>query len=629
MKNNLLLTVILLGLIALISFANVKLWFKLHTNDSPIDHKVKERSQQIRHVSTTGERATARTTFAATSHAEKVDNPNAGCVNLSGYDFQGYDIYAHAISITDPAQCCAACNAVQNCAGWVFSAPDACWVKHNTSGALQPSPTSNQKLVAGHRCTSCGSIELPADKLPKRDYLKAAELPVQGDLAGFDGPCARGNFDILGSDIMGGYFHVHTPDDCCKACNMRSDCKAWTLAHKECWLKGAVSTIKPKSSVTSGSKCPECGMFPNNTRECTETPSDECAKAIKQHMGEAKAATAGCKYKGSYVLPDDLPDVYQRYLSEQDDAHGCIIPCSQISQAFVDMTMSIDRSEATNDNVLTIGIPSACREQSKFLILANRTATLAPRETKFVCWQSHGNSYSTQEATKLSAIGYQVNAHKNGYPPIYLYHSLGDSFARVRWRSTEVLDYANTLKLAYEQQSKYILILQDDTFVAPNFGKELNRAIEALESIDPQFGMLSLYTGSYSTKIGIFEQTVSKTKSLYYGREGQAVALLYRREVIPDLCRYITRHYIEYPVDWMIYGYIGHLHEPPLKIYGVIPNLVQHVGKISTGQHVKSKESKHKFVSKSFGKYMSMVEVERIMNGDESRSRFSMSNIFS
>ena len=64
----------------------------------------------------------------------------------------------------------------------------------------------------------------------------------------------------------------------------------------------------------------------------------------------------------------------------------------------------------------------------------------------------------------------------------------------------------------------------------------------------------------------------------------------------------------------MIYGYLGHVRPRPLRIYAAIPNLVQHVGKISTGQHVKDGKSKqHKFVSKSFSTLMTMAEIERLM----------------
>ena len=69
-----------------------------------------------------------------------------------------------------------------------------------------------------------------------------------------------------------------------------------------------------------------------------------------------------------------------------------------------------------------------------------------------------------------------------------------------------------------------VLILQDDTFVAPQFGQKLTESLAALSATDPEFGLLSIYTGSTTKPAGLHEQENTAIKSMYFGREGQAVA---------------------------------------------------------------------------------------------------------
>ena len=42
--------------------------------------------------------------------------------------------------------------------------------------------------------------------------------------------------------------------------------------------------------------------------------------------------------------------------------------------------------------------------------------------------------------------------------------------------------------------------------------------------MDAEFGMLSIYTGSTTKPTGVHEQEKTEVKTMYFGREGQAVA---------------------------------------------------------------------------------------------------------
>ena len=79
------------------------------------------------------------------------------------------------------------------------------------------------------------------------------------------------------------------------------------------------------------------------------------------------------------------------------------------------------------------------------------------------------------------------------------------------------------------------------------------QVIAEVDAVDHRWGMVSLYT-DVQRGSGLFEQRRDPINPLMYGRPGQAVALLFRREVIPGLCEFISRNFMEAPVDWMIYS---------------------------------------------------------------------------
>ena len=174
-------------------------------------------------------------------------------------------------------------------------------------------------------------------------------------------------------------------------------------------------------------------------------------------MADADAHAGDCTYRGSSVLPDDPADVYQRFLSEAA-AGVCQVPCSQFPGQQVNMSVEIPATAALDNRLLTIGIPSACREHSHFQFLAKRTAALAPHGTRLVCWQSRSAVHNTADKAALEAAGFVVTANTEGFPALRIPNSLGDPYQRVRWRATEALDYIHVLRAAYAEQSRCELL---------------------------------------------------------------------------------------------------------------------------------------------------------------------------
>ena len=85
--------------------------------------------------------------------------------------------------------------------------------------------------------------------------------------------------------------------------------------------------------------------------------------------------------------------------------------------------------------------------------------------------------------------------------------------------------------------------------MAPGFGELLE---EALSKAPADFGLLSLYTGDMARGSGAVEfapRSPSDRSNFHFGFSGQAVALLYRRAVVPGLARHLLANFMEAPLD--------------------------------------------------------------------------------
>eukprot|EP00038_Savillea_parva_P017290 m.19695 g.19695 ORF g.19695 m.19695 type:complete len:619 (+) comp3717_c0_seq1:88-1944(+) len=434
-------------------------------------------------------------------------------------------------------------------------------------------------------------------------------------------PCVRDvGTTIDGGDMFAGFYNTKSADDCCKACNLRTDCLAWSFSGGICWRKGAGGHRVRRLGAVSGSRCDTCGALDESLPPCRNaTEGSACHRAIERVMTDARqTGSTSCGLRGYGLLPTDPPHAFQSYIYENVNADAqCAPPCLPTAVGVEALGLRPEESPAKSGRLLTVGIPSACRDESQLGYLARRLVHHARSglgdAVRFTAWQSHSAATNTADRNTLTSLGFTVGVNTAGYPPFAVRTTLGDPPARVRWRSNEALDYARLLNLSYAARTPYVLIVQDDTFAAPDVGKHLREVLAEVSDRNPQFGLVSLYTDASlpRSKAKLYEFPRGDMDPLYYGRAGQAVALLFRREVIPGLCDFISQHFIDAPLDWMIYSYIGHIANDGggLKVYGYNPNLFQHVGWSSTASFKNKVQGRGKFTSKTFS-WMSLSAVE-------------------
>eukprot|EP00040_Diaphanoeca_grandis_P020342 m.108213 g.108213 ORF g.108213 m.108213 type:complete len:646 (+) comp27854_c0_seq1:244-2181(+) len=542
------------------------------------------------------------------------DTAPGGCEQLVGIDIIGTDLILRGFSkpsIASANDCCQYCNDQQDCMWWTFGTPDGCWLKSEFVEEKQTKPSFGQNLTSGERCEACGKTPGSRTRVTIADavIVDTATSSQHPDCTVLPG------IDFGGEPIVGGYYSTTDKIVCTRACNAHKQCAVWSIGGGACWLKGTQGQTIRKKAATSGTRCAKEGVNDESLPSCSDEISDTCEKEIDVLMAAAKDNWGKCEYRSMGLLAIDGRDVYRLVLSERAGT-TCRKPCALTKGNLTLQQLIV--APADEGVELTIAIPSACREQSNFGYLGTRTAKLALQGTKLVVWQSRSAVNNVEETKALESAGFVVK-QSDGYPQMELKTTLGDKIQRVRWRSTEVLDYINTLTLAYSQKSKYILVVQDDTFAAPDVGGKLKAAIDHINKEDPEFGFVSFYTETVTSashftgvkhlKNGLFEMVNSN----HFGRVGQCVALLYRREIIPWLVDHLRENYNAMPVDWMIYSLLAHVGKKQLRLFGYLPNLFQHVGKISTGQAIKASSSKsHTFYSRTF-KWHAMAEIENMI----------------
>lgn len=436
-----------------------------------------------------------------------------------------------------------------------------------------------------------------------------------------DASCTReAGVTINGGDIVAGFYNTATAEQCCQACNLRGDCQAWSYGGGVCWRKGAGGTKSGSRGAVSGSRCSRCGTLDESLPACQNaTAGTPCFAAIAEAMNLAKSPQSSwCAVRGYGLLATDPAHVFQSYVHENSPGAVCTPPCLPDAATAEVLTLRPIATDAIPGRFLGIGVPSACREGSNLPYLAQRLAHHARSalgdSVRLTAWQSHNAGDNVAERGVLEGLGFAVGSNVKGYPPFRMRRTLGDPAARVRWRSNEALDYSRLLNLTYAEGTKYILIVQDDTFAAPDLGRHVQETIAEVERRDPEFGMVSLYTDTHrprKVQNAVFEQERGPTNPLMYGRAGQAVALLYRREVVPALCEFISQNYMEAPLDWLIYSYVGHLDNDGAgrSVYGTVPNLFQHVGWASTARFKNKVQGVRKFTSSTFS-WLSLQDVE-------------------
>lgn len=143
---------------------------------------------------------------------------------------------------------------------------------------------------------------------------------------------------------------------------------------------------------------------------------------------------------------------------------------------------------------------------------------------------------------------------REGSPQRARKSTLGDSPARIAWRSKEAQDYAQTLsRCASLATGRYILIVQDDVL----FTSELIRVVEWADAafVDRKFIDSEGHTRIQRVcSLSLFDITSgdSQTMDSHQLQSSNMVARIWRVEDAERVARYIDRRFDEAPVDWLV-----------------------------------------------------------------------------
>ena len=235
--------------------------------------------------------------------------------------------------------------------------------------------------------------------------------------------------------------------------------------------------------------------------------------------------------------------------------------------------------------LLCIGVPTAYRrgfdlvDRMKSLLRESQTLK---SKIVYIIWQSESSINDTEKRTTLEKMGFIVKSNASIYsqfqrPDFPL--SYGDPRENVIWRAKESLDYGELLKGCIEQNTPFILILEDDSAYAENF---VERMFDTLKTIDDsEFAWVTLFTSNPPTNDVQFKRLIPKNPDgSFCWFEQNSISLLYRRSFAMELVDEIQKRYVKDPIDWIILRFSCQIKKQ--KMYEIIPNLVQHIGTQST-----------------------------------------------
>eukprot|EP00051_Salpingoeca_urceolata_P006312 m.83791 g.83791 ORF g.83791 m.83791 type:complete len:565 (-) comp14776_c0_seq1:337-2031(-) len=240
---------------------------------------------------------------------------------------------------------------------------------------------------------------------------------------------------------------------------------------------------------------------------------------------------------------------------------------------------------------LAIGIPTANRSESYAeATVQSLLQDIAAHETSVKCFvqQSVSAHGLVEQRRQLKQLGAQVIAAPSAYTPLAqgatIPNTLGDKEDRVRWRAHHALDYAHLLRYLYDHtNAPYLLVMEDDVQPARHMAKLLLRDLDEHANVVSTFGYLTLYNSDTNLRVADWTQHFTPLdKNLFCGTCG-AVALLFRRSSVPALVHFIQLHVFDYPVDALVAAFFIQ-EQPSLRVYERVPNLVQHIGHVSTFQ---------------------------------------------
>lgn len=319
-------------------------------------------------------------------------------------------------------------------------------------------------------------------------------------------------------------------------------------------------------------------------RDRTRTESEALAKSLDSLSGVVQHLYQSFK---------EIDKMLQEFRKNQEN-----------NQSLADKNLLPDYSDIFKRRYrLCIAVPSAARPDvttDKMLeMLRSLHKEIDQTQDIIMIRQSFSARHNIEQRKLAQQLGIIVETDNIGWPSIdspSLKRTLGDTFARVRWRSKQVGDFAMALQSCAKLNTPYVLLLEDDANVAKDFTSKLFQRLERVPN--QNFGYITLYSGKNPPSKQPVRKIVAKNKeNWFHGGNGAhgAVALLFRGQVIPGLVNYLLQEQTAMPVDWLIPGYLGG--ELGLENFELVPNLAQHASAKST---FKMNKDRDKWKSFSF-----------------------------
>lgn len=208
-------------------------------------------------------------------------------------------------------------------------------------------------------------------------------------------------------------------------------------------------------------------------------------------------------------------------------------------------------------------------------------------------------------------------ANRESTPQQARKHTLGDSEARVAWRSKEAQDYAEVLRRCADMTTgRYVLILQDDVLFTSAFHNAVQWADTTLrqrEYKDEQ-GRTRIQRICSGSLFDMAPEDI-KQKDGHVLESSNMVARIWPLDIVPRIFNYIATNFDEKPVDWLVDEMCRRSRRVTLVME---PNVVRHRGAISSFSGNK-RESMLTWLMAGEKKYLTYISLWENASGSKQR----------